>query len=74
MNVNPFDIPIAPLETKKDTYDARGLQRLWEQPAVEKEIKITPASKRRTIQDLMYPKTFHELVLKSRLILKSGKK
>jgi hypothetical protein len=52
-----------------------GTSRLWEQPAeVQKEITPTPASRRRTIQDLMYPKTFQELILKSRLILKSGKK
>ena len=51
-------------------------QRPWDQPAViEKEIKPpTPAPERRTIQHLMYPKTFQELIWKSRLLLKSGKK
>ena len=44
-----------------------GAGRPWEQPAVEKEIKITPAQRRRTIQDLMYPKTFQEVILKYRL-------
>lgn len=53
-----------------------GIGRPWDQPAaIEKEIKPpTPAPKRRTIQDLMYPKTFQELIWKSRLLLKSGKK
>jgi hypothetical protein len=53
-----------------------GISRPWEQPAVaEKEIKpATPAPERRTIQHLMYPKTFQELILKSRLLLKYGKK
>jgi len=57
-----------------------GISRPWEQPAVaEKEIKpatptAPPKPERRTIQHLMYPKTFQELIWKSRLLLKSGKK
>jgi hypothetical protein len=61
MNVNPFDKPIAPFQTKKDGLTCMGLQREWEQPEVKKELepKVIPVKTK-------VPKSLKSLILKHR--------